>query len=106
MHLRQHVGTDRVNLVAELGAQRIGLYQRPSRAIEIARVELLQEQLILLVQTAVQIVDGSVDAVVETAKRGVVRRRRRILDDRDDLRARVLRLLLDLGPQQLKGLQV
>ena len=75
-HLRQHVGADGVDLAAELLAQRIGLGERPLRAIEIARVELLQQQLILFVETTMQIVDRGVDAVVETAERGIVRRRR------------------------------
>jgi hypothetical protein len=105
-HLLQHVGTDRVDLAGEFLAECVRLKQRFPRAIEIPRVELLQHQTILLVETAMQIVDRGVDAIVEPAERGIVRWRRGIGNDGVDLLARGLCFLLDLGSERLEGLQM
>ena len=92
MHLIEHVGADAVDLAIELLAQRVGLDERPPRLVEIVRIELLQQPRVLLVKTMAEIVDRVLDAVVETPERGIVRRRRSVLDDRRDLLARFLRL--------------
>ena len=104
IHLLQHVGADALDLAVKFLAQRVGMRQRALRSCEIPGIELLQQHGVLLVQAMAEIGDRGVDAVVEPSKRGIVRWRRSIVDDRDDLRARGLCLAIDIAIERLEGL--
>ena len=73
-------------------SQTIDVSQRAPGTREIVRVDPLQQIRVGFVQALVEGADHIVDAIVETAKRGIVRWRRGILDDGRDQLASRLRL--------------
>ncbi|MGY4441562.1 hypothetical protein ACVW04_004381 [Bradyrhizobium sp. LM2.3] len=94
-YLLQHVGADRIDLLIELIAQQIEMFQRAARFRHLFAIDLLKEFCVVLVQVTAQLGDGGLDAGLDPRQRGIVGGRSGIVDNRVDELARAFGLLLD-----------
>jgi hypothetical protein len=103
--LGHHVGTDLIDLLAQLGSERIHPPERALNLGEVARFELADELIIIFVQEPPHIGYGGFDPAVDVRQRHIVRRGAGVRYDRGDELARRVGFLRNLGIFGPIGLQ-